>query len=316
MSQEAPARRPAIISPRSATGTISRLGAVRCPCGRGIVRPTLATIFLCVRMTCAPLALVMPTLAAAHEPTITVGIVPQRSPLELALAWTPVLQKVGRLAHCHLDFETAEDIPTFQRRVARGAYDLAYLNPYQYVVAHRTKGYQALVRDNGHLRSIIVVTRTSPIRTLAALAHRPIAFPAPGSLAASLLPQALFKRRHIPIFPEYVLSHGSVYRTVAEGLYVAGGGILKTFRDFPVAVRQKLRILWLGPPLPPHPLAVLPTVPRACVRRLKQAFLALAKTPHGQILLAGIGIKRFVATTDRAYDVVRRLPIHPFKASQ
>jgi len=245
--------------------------------------------------------------AFAHEPIVTVGIVPQRSALELAWAWTPLLRHVGRVARCHLHFETAKDIPAFQARVARGMYGLVYLNPAQYVIAHQQKGYRALVQDNGHLRPILVVGRTSRIQTLAGLAYHAVAFPAPGSLAASMLPQRMLKHRHIPIRIIYVGSHGSVYRSVADGLYVAGGGIIRTFVNFPSAVRDHLRILWIGAPLPPHPFAVLPTISQALVVRLRQAFLALSGTTAGRMLLARIGVKRFVPTTNAEYDAIRRL---------
>lgn len=252
------------------------------------------------------MAVLAPGVAWGHRLTLTVGVVPQRSALALALAWTPVLQSVGRAAGLRLEFETAKNIPTFERRLYRGAYDIAYLNPYQYLLAHRQKGYTAFLRGDGHLRSVIVVRRDSRLGTLAALAGHRVAFPAPGSLAASMLPQALLARDHIPIRPVYVASHGSVYRAVAEGLYRAGGGVVQTFRDFPAPVRDQLRILWTGPPLPPHPLAARSDIPRAIVQRLRTAFLALARTGQGRADLARLGLRAFVVAHDRDYDVIRQ----------
>ena len=261
-----------------------------------------------VHLRVALLALAM-GVARAHEPVFTVGIVPQRSALTLALTWTPLLRAVGRAAYCHLHFETARNIPTFERRVLAGRYDIAYLNPYQYVVAHRKRRYHAFLADAGHLRSILVVPRGSPVHSLRGLAHLSVAFPAPGSLAASILPQALLARYHIPIRPVYVASHGSVYRAVAAGLYAAGGGIVKTFQDFPKAIRDRLRVLWRGPPLPPHPLAVLPGLPKAVLRRLRSAFLGLAGTSQGRRLLASIGVRAFVPADNRDYDPIRARPL-------
>jgi len=258
-------------------------------------------------LVCAAAALLGAARASAQEPSFTVGIVPQRSALELALTWTPLLHKVGVMAKCHLRFETAKNIPTFQRRVAHRAYDLVYLNPDQYIVAHQERGYDAFLADREPLRSIIVVRKGSPIRSLAALAYRSVAFPAPGALAASMLPQAYLRAHHIPISVTYVASHASVYRAVAAGFYAAGGGIMKTFRDFPKAVRDRLRILWVGPPLPPHPLAIRPGIAKAVLVRIRQAFLHLSLTQAGRALLAQIGARRFVKTSDAQYNVIRAL---------
>lgn len=247
--------------------------------------------------------------ALAREPSVTVGVMPQRSALVLALTWTPILHEIGRETHCHLRFETAPSIPIFQRRLARGLYDIAYLNPAQYVVAHRERGYVAFAADGGKRRPVIVVRKGSDIRSLAGLARKTLVFPTPEAVGASMVPQAALKNRGIAIRAVYVTSYRSVYRAVAAGLYVAGGGLMTTFHKFPVAVRSRLRILWIGPPVPAYPLAALPSIPSGLVARLRAAFVALSRTSKGRAQLAQIGLSRFVATTDAQYNQLSDLRI-------
>lgn len=60
-------------------------------------------------------------------------------------------------------FETAKDIPTFEQRLAKGAYDFAYMSPYTYTVLHRSRaGYTAFAKEKDKkLTGIIVVRRDS-----------------------------------------------------------------------------------------------------------------------------------------------------------
>lgn len=68
---------------------------------------------------------------AAAEPTVlSIGIVPQTSATELVKHWAPVLGYLSEKTGCRLRFETAKDIPTFERRLADGVYDLAYMSPF------------------------------------------------------------------------------------------------------------------------------------------------------------------------------------------
>lgn len=46
-----------------------------------------------------------------------------------------------------VQFETAKDIPTFERQLGAGAYDMAYMNPYHYTVSHDSPGYIAFAKE-------------------------------------------------------------------------------------------------------------------------------------------------------------------------
>ena len=65
------------------------------------------------------LALVAP--AAARE--YSFGVVPQQAASTLARNWGPLLAHLGERAGLVLRFETAPDIPTFERRLRDGQYD-------------------------------------------------------------------------------------------------------------------------------------------------------------------------------------------------
>lgn len=268
---------------------------------------TLARLSL--RLVLAVVALLAMTAAGLCQgEAYVVGVVPMRSTMALAANWTPLLAWLQRQTGLPLFFETAKDIPTFEKRLAEGRYDIAYMNPQHYVVFHNAVGYTAFAREKSNrIRGIVVVPKASPLKTLADLAGRPVAFPSPGSFAATLLPMAALRRQDLVVAPQYVGSHDSVYLAVAKGYFPAGGGIRRTFEKCPPEVRGSLRVLWESPPYTSHPLAAHPRVPRSVVDRLTQALVALDSDPVGQVLLPPLAITGFEAGVDSDWDDIRTL---------
>ncbi len=256
------------------------------------------------------LCLVLFSLQSQAEEVITFGIVPQQSASKLAKLWVPILAEVSRQTGYKLQFKTAPNIPEFEQRCANGEYDVAYMNPYHYTVFSRSPGYQAIARQKDKLiRGIVVVHKDSPIKEMSELHEKVIAFPAPAAFAASVLPRAYLTAQNIPFSPEYVSSHDSVYRTVAKGLFTAGGGIERTFNNMAPEIRNELKILWTTDAFTPHAFATHPRLPAEVVTKIQQALVDLDKTDAGAALLKEINFKAIQASQDRDWDDVRALGI-------
>jgi len=259
--------------------------------------------------------LVLPVSTMAGETqtepvTLSFGVVPQQSASKLARLWTPILNYLGEQTGYRLRFRTAQNIPAFEQRLAAGEYDLSYMNPYHYTTFHRVPGYVAFARARDkRIKGIIVVRKDSPVKDLREFAGQTLAFPSPAAFAASVLPRAQFKPKNISITPKYVSSHDSVYRTVARGLYPAGGGVMRTFNNVDSAISDQLRILWTTRPYTPHAIAAHPRVSKQVVLRLQQAMLAMEQDLRGKKLLSSIKIKGFEGGENRDWDDVRALGI-------
>ncbi len=248
------------------------------------------------------------------EESLTFGIVPQQSASKLARLWLPLLEEVERRSGVELKFATAPDIPTFEQRVAEGEYDIAYMNPYHYTVFSSNPGYRAFakVRDK-RIKGIVVVQKASPLNDIKQLQGKVLAFPAPAAFAASVLPQANFKRAGINITPKYVGSHDSVYLSVARGLYPAGGGVVRTFNNIDPTVREQLRILWTTDGYTPHAFAAKQGVDEQRLQRVIHALLSLGDDEKGRALLTALKFKPLEAAQDSDWDDVRALGIDLLK---
>ncbi|MBK5913690.1 phosphate/phosphite/phosphonate ABC transporter substrate-binding protein [Rhodocyclus purpureus] len=241
---------------------------------------------------------------------LSVGIVPQQSATELARVWIPLLQEAASRSGVRLVFRTAPDIPMFEERLKQGEYDLAYMNPYHYVVFSKSPGYRAFAREKDRrLAGIIVVAKDSPVTDIKQLAGKSVAFPAPAAFAASILPRAEFARLGVPIEARYVHSHDSVYLGVAQGLFAAGGGIKRTFEAIDPAVSARLRILSTTPGYVPHAFAAHPRVAPETVDKVLVALASLGKDEAGRKTLAPLSFKGIESAADHEWDEIRRLRI-------
>jgi phosphonate transport system substrate-binding protein len=245
---------------------------------------------------------------SASADTLTFGVVPQQSAQTLAKKWTPIFRYLARKTGHEIKFATAKSIPAFEQRLATGEYDLAYMNPYHYTVFHRNPGYKAFARQmNKRIKGIVVVPKDSPITSIEQLSGNALAFPAPAAFAASVLPRAHFKNTGIDVQPRYVRSHDSVYLTVSRGLFKAGGGVMRTFKNTDPKVRENLRILWTTDTFTPHAFAANPNVSESTVNDIANAMVAMNDDPEGQALLKTISFKGMQRAVDSDWDDVRGL---------
>ncbi len=219
----------------------------------------------------------------------TVAVVPQFPAADVHRDWSPLLEQLGRTLGIGLRLQVAPSIPRFESEVLAGGPDFVYLNPYHQVMAARAQGYQPLVRGRTLLTGILVVRRDDPIRSVKELDGKTLAFPAPNAFGASLWMRALLaEREQIRITPNYVQTHGNVYRQVIRGVCAAGGGVNHTLTQEPPEVRAELRVLMETPGVAPHPLSAHPRVGAALARAMGDAMISLAATAEGRSLFQAV----------------------------
>ena len=248
--------------------------------------------------------------AIGDERRFVFGVVPQQSAITLSRNWAGLLRRVSSESSVQLRFATAPTIPEFEKRLALGKYDFAYMNPYHYVRFSREAGYDAIARRAAPpIQGIIVVRRGSALTALADLAGTTLALPAPGAFAASMLPRAHLAQLHQSFDAKFLGSHDSVYRAVSMGLYPAGGGVHRTLLSAPEEVRSTLRVLWTTNKYTPHAFAIHPRVARKVRDNVTSSLLSLADTQEGRAALGQLKISHIVRATDPDWDDVRALSV-------
>ncbi|BBP42852.1 phosphate/phosphite/phosphonate ABC transporter substrate-binding protein [Thiosulfativibrio zosterae] len=249
-------------------------------------------------------------MAKDSVPTYTFGIVPQQSASTLVKSWLPILKALEKETGFKLMFKTAPNIPEYEQRILRKEYDISYMNPYHYTIFSEKAGYKAFaMQGNKKIKGVLVARKDKLPMNLADLNNQEVAFPAPAAFAATVIPKAEMQKIGVTPLDKYTSSHESVYKTVAMGGAIAGGGIERTFANLEPAIRDQLAVFWTSKGYTPHAFAAIETVPWADVLKLQKAMLNLSNTPEGRKLLEAIKFKSIVAAQDSDWQDVRDLDI-------
>ena len=252
--------------------------------------------------------ILFPTLCLSGD--YTFAFVPQQSANKLAKNWQPILDYLSDKTGDNYTFKTAKDIPTFEARVLQQEYDVAYMNPYHFVVFNERAGYQAIAKQRDKMiKGIIVVKKGAGITDLSQLRGETLAFPAPAAFAASILPRGELAKQGIEFTPRYVSSHDSVYLNVSRGFVKAGGGVMRTFNNADPKIKSQLDILWMTKGYTPHAFAVKRAMPEDARQRLVAALTSLELSEEGIRLLEAVNFKGIMAASNEDWQDVKALEL-------
>jgi len=239
---------------------------------------------------------------------ITLGIVPQQSPFKLLKVWMPVVKYLEKETGEKITLKIERSIPSFEEKLYKGSYDIAYMNPYHYIVANKKQGYIAKVRANKKIVGILVINKDNAISDVSKTKGKIFLFPAPNAFAATLLIKyELLNDYNIDINSNerflYVNSHDSVYKGVARKIGDIGGGIQRTFNNLAdKKTKDSLRILYKTKSYPSHPFAYKASMSNSVQTKFTKAFLKMPKK-----LLNSLNMKKIIKTENKEYDVIRDL---------
>ncbi len=261
------------------------------------------------------LLIISPCIASEdHSKVYTIGVVPQFEAKRLHAIWRPILRQLEQDTGYHFKLRGAPNITEFEEEFKKGQFDFAYMNPYHLIMANNSAGYIPLIRDHGRrLYGVLVVRKDSRIKDVHQLHNKVVAYPSPNALGASLLMrQELEDKFGVTTDPEYVKTHDSVYLNVILGKASAGGGVQKTFKHQKPAYQELLQIIYTTRKVAPHPLAVLPSVPKEVQDAVKKAFLKMGQTASGKKLLAKIPIKQVGTAKMQDYQILNTLKLERY----
>lgn len=252
---------------------------------------------------------------ATSKEEFTLARAPQMSSARLMRAWLPFLKQIKADTGITIKLKLFANRTEFEEFLYNKQPDFAFLNPYYATLAKQKHNYRPLVRDNSKkLTAIIITGKNSAITHIGQLQSKQLAFPAQNAFGASLYPRAmLIEKNKINISAVYLGSHGNVYRTVAQGKYIAGGGVMGTLTREPQALQNRLRIIYKAPIIARHPLIAHPRIPSSIRERLISAILQMRRSESGKQLLKAVRINHPIrANYKRDYLALEKLNINKY----
>ncbi|MBI1285166.1 MAG: PhnD/SsuA/transferrin family substrate-binding protein [Thiobacillus sp.] len=203
---------------------------------------------------------------------------------------------------------------TYDEQIAMivdGRADFAYLGPTPYVQARNRAAIRILAgeAENGQAfyQSAIVTRVDSPIKTLADLKGKSVAFGASISMSSTVAPTLMLAQAGVEL--DDLAGHAQLDRhervalAVLHGDFDAGGLRLDIAREY---LPRGLKILNTSLPLPPHLIACSPHFPDSLEIRARQALLVPDDSGLRAFKSLGEAIS-FVPIEDSHYQSVRRM---------
>lgn len=236
------------------------------------------------------------------------GVFPYLTPLELENVFAPIAADFNRALRREVQFASKASYDAFAKNLLEDqAYDIAFVQPFDYVRAADHSNYLPLAARPEKLYALIVTTENSGIRTLDDLKGKRMSLP-PQSAAISRLVRVFLKKNGIvpdkDVTFMYVRSHTSCLQHVLIGSTDACGTTPSAMYHLKNTALGSLRGVSETDAIPPPLFVVHSRVPESDRKRLLDAILAWPKSLDGQeIRLSG-----FAPITDSDYDAVRKFP--------
>jgi len=270
------------------------------------------TCLACVCLFINVFFLVLPALCSAqgedkNAKSISMGVIPQFSAKKIMRMWKPLASYINFETGLLIDIQVAPSIPEFERRLQQGEYDITYANPYLYIRAHEWQGYVAFAREQDKmLKGLIVASTTGQIQSIRDLQGRAIVLPR-NAFAASQLVIAELKQQGIVTINTFVRTHDQVYGGVSQGLYSAGGGVLRTLNSMNRRIQSQLKVIHETKSYTPHAIAYHPRLSKLKLNLIKHVLLSLGGSEKTNQILRNLLIKGFTQAKDSDWNDVREL---------
>lgn len=122
--------------------------------------------------------LIFPIPLKAQE-QFSFAIVPLHSPTHLMENWGPILREISLETGYKFEIKLYKSLQEFEKDLLSEAFDFAYVNPFQAVIAYKKFKYQPILRNSDPLFGVVGVRKDSPIKDILQLEEKTIAFASP-----------------------------------------------------------------------------------------------------------------------------------------
>jgi len=254
-------------------------------------------------------------LAQGRDPaTLRVALLPDENATTLIQNAQPLKAYLERTLNKKIELIVTTDYSSMIEAMRFGRIEVAYFGPFSYVLAKsRAPEIEPFAvgveRGAPTYNSILIANATGGVKTLADIQGKPFAFGDQASTSSHLAPRAfLLKTAQLDgdkdYKPVFLGTHDAVARAVQAGQVPAGAlskPILDSLISKNVIDPAKIMQLALSEPIPNYPIVMQGNLTPALKQSLRDAFLNV----KDKEVLKSFRVEGFVATDDKAYDVLR-----------
>jgi phosphonate transport system substrate-binding protein len=261
--------------------------------------------------------------APAKKPTATmllIGLIPEQNLFRQVERYEPLGEYLFRKTGTKVTFKILPRYGNIIDSFKSSGLDGAFFGSFTYTLAHAKVGVEVMARplalDNtSTYYGMIFVRKDSRIRTARDMKGKRFAFVDKATTAGYLLPLDYFHENGISNYRGYLRevyftgTHEDAILDVLNRKADIGAAKSTEFQRLAKAdprIMKELVVLERSPDVPENALALRVDIDASVRDLLKDALLKMNLDPDGKKVLERFGALKFIETTDKDYDVVRK----------
>jgi len=267
-----------------------------------------------------PLALLLlcraPSLAAVgSDDSLIFGVFPYLPTKRMEQIYSPLAARFGELTGRPVTLRSRPDFSRFREQVRQQAYDIIFIQPFDYVRAAANSGYIPLARwvasdkpdDLGNLRAIIVTRADSGVDSLDDLDGQAVAVPHPEA-AVSLLGRSALAEHHVKTTLHVAGNHLACLQQMQVKRVAACITAQPPVKLFEKKHGVRLKQVYKTRMIPSSLFAVHKRVPAEQRALLEKELLSWrTSNPVQKTYLSNGAWTRLYPAADKDYDIVRTI---------
>lgn len=259
-------------------------------------------------MLLASMLFVVQSVHAQDE--YTFAVFPHLPPADIERIFAPMAKELSVAIGKPVKFTSATSFTSFKSRLMNEEFDIAFVQPFDYVTIADELGYIPLAARGEDLKAIIVVRPDSGINSIQDLKGKKIATP-PRIAAVSYLIKDHLQQNNLKPGKDtrivYRRSHISCMQQVQIRSVDACGTARPPLRVYRARMKKNLKIIGETRAIPHALFAVHPRVDASVRDTIAQRILAWKDTPEGKKILSTGYFRSFKPTQDSTYNIVREI---------
>lgn len=236
------------------------------------------------------------------------GVFPHLSMGQLEKIYAPIAEDFERALGRKVVFRSKSDFRQFATELQQRTYDVAMVQPFDYVAAHDRYGYLPLARRGETLAAQFMVKPDSPLKSIQDLRGKKVGVPPEPAAISHLVKLALTRAGVRPgrdVTIRHFRTHDSCLQQLLIGSIDSCGSAPYPVRFFKSKWKVDLRVLSETFVIPHALFVVHQRVPPNERQILLRTILSWPESERGRALLEQGSLTPFVVATDGEYDIVR-----------
>ena len=252
--------------------------------------------------------------SAAENPgskPLVFGVFPYLPPRELEKIFAPMAADFGKVLGKEVEFVSSTSYQIFSKNLREQIYDIAFVQPFDYIEAHDKYGYLPLATRAEPLKALIVTTKDSPIKSIADLRGKRISMP-PEEAAVSHLALLYFQKSGLVPGKDITVSHFRSHMSCLQQVLIESTNACATaapaLRYLKSRMNVEMRAVGESDAIPHTLFTINSRVSQEDRDKILQRILGWGKTAEGRDILERGKMTGFVPVSNEAYNVVRKFP--------